>query len=221
MINYLKKSLPSFFIGCILGFPIALCGINYQEPNSTPIKEIVINEQETEYSKIFNQKVKKPEPKGVKQHEIIILPVNMSEETQEMIIEISNKYDIAYTLTIAVIEHESECDADAISKTGDYGLMQINQINHELLSSTLGISDFADSKQNVEAGCYMFNELFKKYKDVNLALMAYNMGENGASKLWEQGIYTSKYADEIIQREIELSQYIDERVGGNEKMGDY
>ena len=28
--------------------------------------------------------------------------------------------------------------------------------------------------------------------------MAYNMGEGGASKLWDQGIYQSKYSQRVI-----------------------
>ena len=28
--------------------------------------------------------------------------------------------------------------------------------------------------------------------------MAYNMGESGASKLWDQGIYQSKYSQRVI-----------------------
>ena len=29
--------------------------------------------------------------------------------------------------------------------------------------------------------------------------MAYNMGESGASKLWNQGIYQSKYSNRVLE----------------------
>lgn len=37
MINYLKKNIASFVIGCILGIPIALYAVNHQEPATIPV----------------------------------------------------------------------------------------------------------------------------------------------------------------------------------------
>ena len=43
--------------------------------------------------------------------------------------------------------------------------------------------------------------------------MAYNMGEKGASRLWDQGIYTSNYVNEIFEIQMELYESITERDG--------
>ena len=143
---------------------------------------------------------------------IEFVPVNvpMEEAQQKEVFQICQQYGISYTLVIAIIEHESQFDAEARSATGDTGLMQINDCNKAVLSD-LGFTNLTDPIQNVEAGIYILSTLAKKY-EVSEALMAYNMGEKNARKLWDQGIYESEYSQEITNREIELSQYIDDLV---------
>ena len=51
---------------------------------------------------------------------------------------------------------------------------------------------------NIYAGTYIISGFVHKYDDYNLALMAYNCGETGASRLWKQGYYSSKYSRSII-----------------------
>lgn len=132
---------------------------------------------------------------------------NLDTEVQEFIYYLSYGYNIDFYFIMAVIEHESSYRADVISKTNDYGLMQINICNHEWLSEALGITDFLDPEQNVMAGTYIFHTLFEEYgNDTAKVLMAYNMGEPGASNLWNQGIYESKYSREIMQRMAEMKE---------------
>ena len=96
----------------------------------------------------------------------------------------------------------------------EYGLMQINQKNHEWLSNAVGVTDFLDPYQNIQAGIYILGTLFEKYDDPHKVLMAYNMGESGASKLWDQGIYQSKYSQRVIGYQ---ETYIKE-LNGNDQM---
>ena len=121
-------------------------------------------------------------------------------EVQEFIYYLALGYNIDFNFVMAVIAHESDYRADIISSTNDYGLMQINKCNHEWLSEALGITDFLDPYQNVMAGVYMLHNLFEKYEDAPLVLMAYNMGESGAKRLWDKGIYETKYSRAIIQK---------------------
>ena len=136
------------------------------------------------------------------------LDVPMPEEDQKAIFDICNDYKIAYTLVMAMIEHESSFDASARSKTGDSGLMQINDCNSARLAE-LGFTDLYDARENVEAAVYILRELFSKYGEVEAVLMCYNMGEAGAAALWEEGIFSSVYSSEIMAREAEFSSYID------------
>ena len=126
------------------------------------------------------------------------LNVGLDTELQEYTWLMCKTYDVDWYLVMAVMQRESGYRADTISKTNDYGLMQINKINHQRLSEILGITDFLDPEQNIHAGVYMLSNLFEKYGDVNLVLMAYNMGEGGAGKLWNKDIFTSKYTQNVI-----------------------
>ena len=121
-------------------------------------------------------------------------------DVQEFTYYLSYGYNIDFYLIMALMEQESMYDADTISSTGDYGLMQINKCNHEWLSEELGITDFLDPYQNVMAGTYEIHRLFEKYDDANKVLMAYNMGEGGARKLWNQGIYETDYTRSIAEK---------------------
>lgn len=125
-------------------------------------------------------------------------------DLQKFIFKQCHKSGVSYELVLALIEHESGFRSNIISKTDDYGLMQINSINHEWLIKELGISDFCNPEDNIRAGIYMLKQISEKYDDAYMMLMVYNMGEANAKKLWGKGIYSSKYARIIITRADEL-----------------
>lgn len=120
-------------------------------------------------------------------------------------------YGIAdhYELVLAMMWQESNFTPDTISKTNDYGIMQINVCNHEWLMDVLGTTNFLDVSQNIDAGTYIISKLLLKYEDEHKALMAYNMGERGASLNWEAGIYTSNYSRGVVAKReaIEANNY--------------
>lgn len=105
-----------------------------------------------------------------------------------------------YELVLAMMWQESNYTPDIVSATDDYGIMQINACNHEWLSDLLGTTNFLDVYQNIDAGTYIISKMLLKYGDEHKALMAYNMGENGAALNWDAGIYTSSYSREIIAK---------------------
>ena len=43
--------------------------------------------------------------------------------------------------------------------------------------------------------------------------MTYNMGSNGAEKLWKKGIYSTPYVDEILTYQAEFEKQLEERNG--------
>lgn len=99
--------------------------------------------------------------------------------------------------------------ASAISKSSDYGIMQINKINHKWLTEELEVTDFLDPEQNIRCGIYMLADLMKKYDDPHRILMAYNMGERGARDYVSRGNTSSSYSRYIIQRRAELLEETD------------
>ena len=131
--------------------------------------------------------------------DFIPLVCDLDAETQEFTYNLCKGYDIDFTFVMAMMQKESSFNPDVISASHDYGLMQINKVNHEWLSKTIGVTDFLDSEQNIKAGMYVLRCLFEKYNEPERVLMAYNMGESGASKLWNSGIKSTNYVNDILQ----------------------
>lgn len=126
--------------------------------------------------------------------------IPLDEDIQVYLYDKCKENHIYYGLVLALIERESYYTNDIISVTNDYGLMQINAINHQRITEAIGVTNYLDPYQNIDAGIYILQELFNKYEDVSLVLMAYNLGENGARRLWNQGIYITDYSNYIITR---------------------
>lgn len=122
----------------------------------------------------------------------------MLEEQQEFVYYLCSGYNLDFSLVMALIQHESSFEPNVISSTNDYGYMQINAINHDWLTETIGVTDYTDPYQNIRAGVFVLRKLFERYQDTNMVLMAYNMGENGASRLWEKGIFETDYTQSIL-----------------------
>lgn len=144
------------------------------------------------------------------------LDIELDEELQEFIYCLSYGYNIDYAFVMGLMQLESSFNPSIISSTNDYGLMQINRINHEWLKEKLGITDFLDPYQNTRSGIYILRNLFEKYEEPELVLMAYNMGETGASRLWDKGIYETNYTRNVLENVQVFSDYIKERNGENE-----
>lgn len=124
----------------------------------------------------------------------------LSDEIQQMILERCEELNLDFAFTMAVIYTESSFRPNADSGSS-VGLMQINRVNHKWLSKELGLTNFFDPEENVKAGTYMLWQLFEKYDDSAKVLMAYNMGEAGARKLWNKGVYTTKYVEKVFARQ--------------------
>ena len=133
-------------------------------------------------------------------NENLYYDIPLSEEIQSFIFLECRINNISEKLVISIIEVESDFDASIISNTNDYGLMQINKINHEEIIAKLGIIDFLDEKQNIEAGIYMLAQIVSKYDELNQILMVYNNGEAGAKALWDKGIYETEYSRRVIEK---------------------
>ena len=117
---------------------------------------------------------------------------------KDYIREICETNDVPMSLVLAIISAESSFRPNVISNSNDYGLMQINVINHGWLSEEYGFTDFLDPYQNVFCGIQIYLGHYARYEDVSKALMAYNMGATGAKRLWDKGIYETSYTRKIL-----------------------
>lgn len=143
-------------------------------------------------------------PAGYRTETFTAMNVPLNVQLQKETYAISKQYGIEWTLLMAIMQQESQFDIYAKSDAGDFGLMQINRINHRNLSVTLGIHDFLDPVSNVRAGAYMLRDLYDKYGDTNKVLMCYHMGETAAAEAWEAGVTETGYTRSVLRIQREL-----------------
>lgn len=175
--------------------------------DSEAIKEVE-TEKDTQSEEVETEQTEEKPQRSNKLYCIVENEVtyNLDVAYQDYLWETCEKYEVTdyYELFIAQMYHESGFQADIVSGTNDYGLMQINKCNHGWLSKKLGKSNFLDPYTSIEAGVYILSDYLKKYDDVQTALVCYNMGESAIQK----GIYSTKYsrgvlADEKLLVELE------------------
>lgn len=213
-----KRVLISWVVVAIIfslvGFGIgAICSRNGNPEKSEPDtqKEVLIFGQPD--GKIFEGEMPGEWVNG--ERKFVPLNVPMDEDLQEFIFYLSQAYEMDFAFVMALIQRESSYKPDVISASNDYGLMQINEINHPYLQEQLGITDFTEPYGNVRAGMFILRKLFEKYETPEKVLMAYNMGETGASRLWEQGIFEINYSKSVLQIQQELNAEL-ERSSNND-----
>lgn len=124
--------------------------------------------------------------------------IPLTNEQQDAVRAICDEYSVPFDLALAMMRVESNYDPSAVSSTNDHGIMQINAINHETLEKLLGITDWYDLQQNTMAGCYLLGKALERHGGVGKALMAYNLGDRGAQRKWDQGVYSTAYVEKIL-----------------------
>jgi len=176
--------------------------------NNNECDTINIAEEENIYEPV---KTTIPEIEFTLEEEEEIIPeydIPLDKDIQKYLYDKCKEYNVPYDLALGVIKVESNFNPSLIHKNSngsrDYGLFQINTINHKWLSEELGITDFLNQYQNIDAGVYMLSQLLKKYDDEHIVLMSYNMGERAAKNLVDRGIYSSRYSRKVIETKEEL-----------------
>lgn len=211
--RFLLFTLAVLLIGAIIGSVIA--GITTKNKQTTSEKNEYIMQQVNHYGaydgRVFTSEISMDWSGD--EYDFIPLNCKLDKETQQFTFYLCQGYDIDWTLVMALMQKESSFRSDVISATDDYGLMQINKCNHKWLTDTIGVTDYLDKEQNIRAGVFVLRKLFEEYTDPNLVLMAYNMGADGAETLWNKGIYTTPYVDDILTYQAEFNKQIEERNG--------
>ena len=119
------------------------------------------------------------------------------------------KYSAAYEhdpyLLLAVIETESAYQSDVVSHKGAVGYMQLRPfvakaIAHEIkFDSNLQDSALTDMDTNVRLGSYYLSKMKLRFKDLNLALVAYNLGPSRLRQVLLRGKKPSmKYTIKVL-----------------------
>ena len=130
--------------------------------------------------------------------EIYFADIPLSEEIQTYLYNRCMEKGISFDLMVALIDHESKFKKYAASPTGDHGLCQINLAANEDRIEEMGIYSLYDEYSNIDVALDILSNLYDRYEDTGIVLMAYNQGETGAKSLWEQGIWETDYTVSIM-----------------------
>lgn len=101
-------------------------------------------------------------------------PVSQPDKKQidAMIESTAKRYQLEAKLISAIVEIESNFQADALSSAGAVGLMQLMPDT----AADYAIAELYDAQANLDAGARHLLNLFKEFKDLDLVLAAYNAG---------------------------------------------
>lgn len=186
-----------FGAGGVIGFVVgAMIGCNRNTPGEPPVQNEVTSQVET-VPTVMLPDTPEVETSQPTEPEKVYYDCPLDHPLQNYIRELCEENGLPMDLVISLISVESSFRPNLVSGTNDYGLMQINKVNHEWLSEKYGITDFLDPYQNVLCGVKILSQHYEKYQDVDRALMAYNLGATGAKKLWDKGVYETHYVRKV------------------------
>lgn len=100
------------------------------------------------------------------------------EQILRLVRQSAQKHNLDHELIQAVIEVESNFQADAVSRVGAQGLMQIMPQTQR----HLGLDSPFEPESNIDAGVRYLKGLIGEFKSLPLALAAYNAGPNSVKQ---------------------------------------
>ena len=129
----------------------------------------------------------------------------------EVILAESSKYKLDPILILAVIDVESKFQFGAVSPAGARGIMQIMPSTGKFLvesvralAKEINVEQFMpehldDPIVNIKLGTYYLHDLRKSFRNVNNALIAYNLGPTELRIRMENQIeYNGEYANAVF-----------------------
>lgn len=119
---------------------------------------------------------------------------------------------VDYYMVLALIERESGYRYDATGDSGNSkGLMQVQERFHKDRMKAVNATDLYNPYDNMRVAVHFLKEIQDRYlasSGEHCVLMVYNMGATGANRLWAEGIYSTAYTRQILQRAQEIKQEI-------------
>jgi len=116
----------------------------------------------------------------------------------------SKKYDYDPLFLTALIVTESSFNNWAKSSKGALGLMQIKPRTGHAMASEMGTawagkSTLFDPSTNIALGAFYLNKLKKRFKDMNIALEAYNHGPSRIAHYLRNGKLPEDYSKRVLR----------------------
>lgn len=176
-----------------------------QEPMAEPVQLVYETPLWAEEPEPLAQEVTEDPEEPEKIEQVLVeqgylheeIPLNF--DLQCHLITVCEEYGVPYHIALGVIQAESSFTADASNGTC-FGYMQINKINAEWLSESIGVTDLTDPYQNLRSGVFILSDLFGDYGDWHKALTAYNYGPSGAQEhVFSKGYTTTGYSRAVME----------------------
>ncbi len=122
---------------------------------------------------------------------------NFPTKYDDIIEEAAARYDVSKDLIKAVIKTESNYNADAISRRGAIGLMQLMPSTAD--SMGVAVDSLTDARTNIFAGTKYLSEMLSRYDgQTDLALSAYNAGPGAVRDRVPNIAETQSYVTKIL-----------------------
>jgi soluble lytic murein transglycosylase-like protein len=131
----------------------------------------------------------------------------------EIVADVSDKFDIEASLVKAIIMAESNCNPDAVSRKGAQGLMQLMPDT----ARELNVSNTFDPRENIVGGVRYIKGLMASYGNLKLALAAYNAGPGAVKRYMGIPPYreTETYVKRVISYYRKFKDNPDLKLAGN------
>lgn len=162
-----------------------------EEQLSSEVKEETETPPAAESTEVVEQPESITSTNTTEEYNDLLDNVPLSADLQHYVLELCSEYRLDPAVVFAIMYCESRFNANA-SKGVCTGLMQL----HKSYFS----GDLYDPYNNAKQGIQFLAELYNEHGDYHMALMCYNMGSGGASKYFNQGIYTSSYSRKVLEK---------------------
>ncbi|MCR5271910.1 MAG: lytic transglycosylase domain-containing protein [Lachnospiraceae bacterium] len=101
--------------------------------------------------------------------------LKVDKSLDDIFTEAAQTYNVPKNLLVCMAKQESNFNAEAVSRSGAVGIMQLMPQT----AAELGVTNSYDPYQNIMGGAKYISSLLKKYNgNTSLALAAYNAGSN-------------------------------------------
>jgi soluble lytic murein transglycosylase-like protein len=129
------------------------------------------------------------------------------EEIENLIVTAALDYDLDPRLVQAVMQVESGFNPTALSNKGAMGLMQLMPQTAQILQ----VSDPWDPEQNVRGGVKYLKQMLDRFRDLELALAAYNAGPEAVER--HGGIPPFQETQQYVRKVLKLYDGMEPREG--------
>jgi hypothetical protein len=125
--------------------------------------------------------------------------IPLSIELQEFTYNACKAYGVNYDMVLAIMEVESQFNNIISDDGNDYGICQINKINHAWLAEEHDLTDMLDERQNITACVLILADIQEEFTAPNEILMAYNLGKGGARDKLSEGVTSTYYVEKVTE----------------------